>query len=200
VPNVPQVPGVPTLSSYSTGAAVTVLVADAVSILSSFFGPQWGIFQNGVAVVEADNVVSMEYKQDWSISDYPVEQGAFESYDRVLLPFEARVRFSSGGDFVNRELLLSSIQAITQGTQVFDVVTPEQVYPSVSISHYDYRRTAQSGVGLMQVDVWCTQIRVTTSPQFTNTQSPSGASPVGGGSVQTGFPTAAQQNSLTQVH
>src|SRR5215469_5882183 len=35
----------------------------------------------------AASFVDVEYKQDWPISDYPVEQGGFQSYDKVRLPF-----------------------------------------------------------------------------------------------------------------
>lgn len=195
MPAVPFLPGVPSLSSYSAAVNIVLLTADAISLLSSLFGPQWGIFQNGAPVVVADSVVSLDFKQEYTISDYPLEQGAFESYDRVLLPFEARIRFAAGGSIVDRVNLITSLQAISTGVQLFDVVTPEAIYQSVSVHHFDYKRTADAA-GLLQIDVWLTQVRITTSTQFTSTQSPSGASPVGGGSAQTNPATPQQQGVL----
>lgn len=200
MPAVPQAPGVPALSSYLAEAAVVLLTADVLTALAGLLGPQWGIFQGGAPVVIADSVVSMEYKAEWTVSNYPVEQGAFESYDRVIVPFEARVRFATGGSMADRLALLTSLAAVTQDTTLFDVVTPEAVYQSVSITHYDYRRTGQSGVGLLQADVHCIQVRVTTTTQFSNTQSPSGASPTGGGQAQTAAPTSAETAALASVH
>src|SRR5258708_5580656 len=145
MPFIPFAPGVPPLTSYAPLTSVTLLVADALSFLASLFGPPWGIFLNGFPIISADSVVTLDYKQEWTVSDYPVEQGAFETYDKVEMPFETRIRFSAGGSEFNRFNLLQSIAAIADSVTLLDVVTPEQVYNSVTISHYDYRRTAQNG-------------------------------------------------------
>lgn len=187
-PNVPFAPGVPPLARNPLAVATTVglLVADAISFFAGFLGPQWGIFQDGLPVVLADNVVSLDYKKDWEIANYPMEQGAFQSYDKVENPFEARVRFSTGGTRIDRQVLLSSITAIAGNTELYDVYTPEAIYPSVNIAHYDYRRTAVSGVGLLTIDVWVHQVRVDVETSFTNTQTAGGANPIAGGQVQGG--------------
>ena len=196
MPQVPNVPGVPSLSSYSAPTAITLLVADAINLLAGFGPPQWGLFLPGssVPVVTADSVISFDYKRDWAISDYPVEQGAFESYDKVQTPFTTRLRFSAGGSASNRQVLLDSIEAIADTLTLFDAATPEAVYESVNVNHVDYRRTAMNGVGLLSVDVWCTEIRVTGTSEFSNTRSPSGSSPVSGGVVSTQSPTPTQQS------
>ena len=155
-------------------------------------GSQWGVFSGGAPVIAADTVTSLDYKQEWAISDFPVERGAFESYDKVALPYDARVRFAAGGSAANREALLGSIAAVAGTTQVFDVVTPEAVYVSATISHYSYQRTASRGLGLMQVDVWLLQI-IQAGDSALNTAQPDGAGPVNGGSVQPTDPTANQQ-------
>src|ERR1700692_2719036 len=127
MPNVPNVPGVPPLSSYAANA-VTLLAVDLVASVLGAFAPQWGIFLNGSPVVVADSVISVGYKQGWRIADYPIEGGGFASYDKVDTPYDARVRFSTGGSDANRQALLDSVAAIAGSTQVFDVVTPETVY------------------------------------------------------------------------
>lgn len=195
MPFVPLVPGVPPLTSYAPFTSVGLLVTDALAFLSSLFGPQWGIFLDGFPIIISDNVVSLDFKQEWTVSDYPVEEGQFETYDKVQTPFEARVRFSAGGSEQDRFNLLQSIAAISDGVTLLDVVTPEQVYSNVTIYHYDYKRTAQNGVGLIQVDVWCMEVRQTTQTMFSNTQSPSGASSQGSGFNQAQTPTSNQQSS-----
>jgi hypothetical protein len=198
MPFVPLVPGVPPLTSYAPFTSVGLLVTDALAFLSSLFGPPWGIFLGGISIINADSVVTFEYRQDLSVSDYPVEEGAFETYDKVETPFEARFRFSAGGSEADRFALLQSIADIIDDVTLLDVVTPEQVYPNVTLFHYDYRRTATNGVGLLQVDVWCREVRVTTTTGFSNTQSPGGANPQGGGNVQPSTPSAAQSNAEIQ--
>lgn len=187
MPNVPNLPGVPSLSSFARNE-VTFLAADAIAILQSrLFPEQWGIFENGAPVIPADNVVSLDFKQESTISQYPVEQGAFESYDKVASPFEARLQFSRGGSVIDRQQILNTIDAISKTLTLFDVVTPERIYTSVNITHYDYHRSANRGAGMIVLDVLCTEVRVNATPSFSSTQSPSGASPVSGGNVQT-FP------------
>jgi hypothetical protein len=130
--------------------------------------------------------VTFDYRQEWTVSDYPLEQGAFQSYDKVQTPFDVRVRYAAGGSQQNRQALLDSIAAIAGDLNLYDVVTPEAVYQSVNVTHYDYRRTATNGVGLLQVDVWCIEVRVTAQAQFQNVQNPTSASPQSQGNVQPG--------------
>lgn len=147
--------------------------------------PEWGVFnRNGKSVITADNVVSFEYKQEWTLSDYPIEKGGFESYDKVQTPFDARVRFGAGGSLSNRKKLLDSIAAIAGDLKLYDVITPEKSYTSVNIMHYDLARTAQNGAGFIIVDVWLMEVRVDADIDFSSTQQPSGAPTSSGGQVQ----------------
>lgn len=158
-------------------------------------GAQWGVFSGGGSVISADTVTSLDYKQEWAISDYPVERGAFESYDKVALPYDARVRFAAGGAAANREALLSSIAAVAGTTEVFDVVTPEAVYISATISHYNYTRTARQGLGLLQVDLWLLQV-VQNAGGGQATAQPDGAGQLNAGTVQPTLPSSTQGNAV----
>jgi hypothetical protein len=192
MPNVPNVPGVPPLTSYIANT-IAIVAQDLISLFIPPAAPQWGLFLDGASVVTANSVASFEYKQDWPISDYPVEEGGFQSYDKVQLPFDVRVRFVSGGSEFDRQSLLDSVDAAANTLDLYDVLTPEALYESCSITHYDYQRTAVNGVGMIVVDVWLVQIRVTSTATFTNTQSPGTAGQQGLGNVQTQQPTTAQQ-------
>ena len=102
MPDIPNLPGVPPLSSFSTDNLV-LLFADVVSAILDFLGgPQWGIFLDGVPAFDYNSIVDFDFKQDWPISDYQVEDGGFQSYDKVQLPFDVRVRVSSGGSEFER--------------------------------------------------------------------------------------------------
>lgn len=178
MPNVPDVPGVPALTSYAENTA-ELLFSDLVAAL---FAPlsQWGVYQNGAPVLaagtNADNQISFDYKQDFPISTYPVEQGQFQTYDRVQLPAEIRCRFSAGLDATNRQNFLQTIDAImNSGTTLFDIVTPEEVYLGYSPAHRDFSRVAESGVGLVIVDLWFLEVVQTATAQYQNTQQPGNA-------------------------
>jgi hypothetical protein len=189
--------GVPPLLNAADIAAfpvaVVLLVADTFIDYGLGQPPLWGVFLNGLPVVTADTVTSFDYRQDWAVSDYPVERGGFESYDKVNQPFRTRIQFASGGSQANRQVLIDSIAAIGDALTLFDVVTPEEVYIGVNVDHYDYRRTASNGVGLVVVDVEFLEIRedgVTNT--FQNAQVPSGFAPAPTGNVQSTDQTGVQ--------
>src|SRR5574337_335631 len=192
---VPNAPGVPALLTGFEAAlsVVQFLTGDLVFGLGAFPGPRWGVFRNGSPVVTADTVLSVDYKQEWVIADYPLEQGAFETYDKVATPFDVRVRFISGGSEANRAALLNSVAAIAGDRNLYDVVTPEAVYTSCNIRHCDYRRSSNNGIGAISIDLWLQQVRVTVGAPMNNTASPAGASQDNSGSVWAAPATTAEQ-------
>lgn len=194
----PGVPPVP--STVSLLEDVVLVVADALSLLTGFAASPWGIFSGSESVVQADSVVSVGYNQDWSIADFNIEDGGFETYDKVDTPFSARVRFSSGGSQSNRAALLNSIAAIAGDLNLYTVVTPEQVYPSCNIQGYSFIRTSNNGVGLIIVEVKLLEVRVDATATFSSTQSPSSSSQVNDGTVQpntSGLSPTQQSNIAT---
>jgi hypothetical protein len=191
-PNVPALPGVPALLRDGTGllGSLPVLeVADAVGALGIFATPQWGIFDsNNNLVVEATSVISTDFRGDYEISDYPVEQGGFASYNKVIRPFDVRVTLTCAQSQANRTAFLTALEAARASLDLYQVGTPEYAYQSVNIVHVDYTRSARSGASMIIADVWLRQVIETATATFSNTASSSGADPVNGGTVQ---PTAA---------
>ncbi len=164
----------------------TLLTNDLIrSFLAGISGPQWGIFQNGALVLYPDTIVSVDFKRNWSVADYPVEEGAFESYDKVQAPFDTRVRMALGATRADRAEFLAVLKEIADNTELYDVVTPDEIYSSVNISHYDIKRSRTNGAAMIVVDIWLTEVRVTAVSQFSNTRSSSGSDTVNGGNVQT---------------
>ena len=190
MPNVPRVPGVPNLSSFSD-VFIPFLIADVLTGLFGAPAPVWGIYLDGEAIIAADNVISFDFRQDFPISDYPVEQGGFQSYDKVQLPAEIKISFSRGGSIADRQDFLNSIDQVINTTDLYDVVTPEQIYVGYNFTHRDFRRRAQNGVGLITVDLWLTEVRETTTSSFTNTQQPGEAGQTNTGNVQPQSPASS---------
>lgn len=192
VPDVPNVPGVPPLNSYGV-SNIVLLTADAASILLGItVAPQWGIYLNGDPVLSYDNQMFFSYTQDWKISTYPVEEGSFQSYDKVQLPSEIRCRFSAGGSAINRQEMLASIDAVMSDTNLYDVVTPENVYLNYNFSHRDYDRDAEKA-GMVVIDIWLIEIIQTATEQYQDTASPSVAGQQSSGSVSAQTPNATVQ-------
>lgn len=179
--------GVPALFGDVAGAfltAIDLLTADTFTGYGIGAPPQWGLFLGGAPVILADTVTDFGYQQQWSISDYPVERGGFESYDKVNSPFRVKVQFVSGGSEDNRQALLDSIAAIGDELTLYDAISPEAVYIGVNVEGYSYRRTSRNGLGLMIVDVDLLEIREDGVTDFKNTKSPSGYAADPSGNIQ----------------
>lgn len=205
--DIPNVPGVPPLGSFS-GNNIALLVADIVSLLGAALGPQWGVFLDGEPVIFSDNTLSFAFKQDAPVSTYPVEEGGFQSYDKVQLPAEITLRVSAGGDISARQALLASIDAQFNTTDLYDILTPEKTFLSYNFTHQDYHRDATRGATLIAVDLHFMEIRVTTTATATptngntlsNTASPTVAGQQNIGNVQPQIPDATVQDNFANVH
>lgn len=184
-----------------TSALTSVLEADAIGLVSSVFSTSsWGIYLSAVPVITADTVTAFDLRKGWSISDHPVEDGSFASYNKVYEPFRGTVRFVKGGSLAERELFLAEIEAIADTLVLYEIVTPEAVYDNVNITGFSYRRTAIDGVSMLTVDVTCEEVRVTESTSYSTTESTTSsstsASQVNGGTVQS---TTVESTNLTST-
>ncbi len=148
----------------------------------------FGIFSlDGLPVITADSVISMEFRKESLVSDYPLEGGRFETYNKVAIPFDVRFRFSAGGNEAKRAALLASVEALADDTALYNAVSPEAQYLNCNVVHHDYRRTSINGVGLLVVDVWLREVRTggQTGTAIRHALLPWGNDRITTGSVQT---------------
>lgn len=194
-PDVPQGSGVPSIFRSPTQIVfeTRLIEADALTIFGAFTGPQWGIFsQYGAPAAVPDTFISVDYRKEWRLSDYPVEQGGFQTYDKVATPFDVRVRMACDGTTTTQSLFLTQIDNMATSFDLWQVITPDATFKNVNIVHYDYRRERSGGVNLIIVDIWLSEVRATVQTQFSNTKDPTGVADVNGGTVQPVAPTPAQ--------
>lgn len=216
-PNVPKLPGVPQLARsnlFPTAPPPVLGLALALGKLwqSIFAQPQWGIYKIGVApaiptvnaggifdprnkppdvlVIQPDSFGEFEYRNEWSVSDFPVQQGAFASFDKVSNPFEILVRMYKGGTKEARKKFLDSIEAIAGTLDFYKILTPERTYLNVNVTRFEVaRRGARGAYFLSEVDLYFREIRTVTASYSTrstltqNAQDPSAASVVNTGTV-----------------
>jgi len=113
----------------------------------------------------------VDFKDDFNVADYPMEQGAFASYNKVGTPFDFRVTMAYSGDTSERNAFLQTLNALLASTDLYEIRTPEGVWQNVTIANYDYRRDAKSGAQLLTVDVYCREVRTVTQDSYTQQQS-----------------------------
>jgi len=194
--------GLPSVATSILNTVNTVSL-DATAVLS-FIGingaPHYGIYDSQGAsevLTGYTSVVGFGFQRDMSIPTHPIEQGGFASYNKVALPFGAKLRYTVNGDASGDQAIadfLTKIEKLTQDTNLYEVVTPEYSWPNVSITHHDHNRSSQNGYSMLTVDVWLQEVRQADAAQFsnsstsanaTNTQSPDGQATVQSGNVQT---------------
>lgn len=175
-PNVLQLPGVPqltrTVASFYADLRVTEGVQSAQSQLwaASKAAPTWGIFDaSGTRrVITPDNVLNFDNRNDWRISDFPIEQGQFASYNKVILPREYAVRLTKGGSLSDREEFIQQIETIAPDLNEYVLVSPERSYPHINVQRYEItRRGAEGAYYLAEVDLFFREI-IQITPQFSN--------------------------------
>lgn len=161
--SIPPYPGVPAiLGNMFTGGipAIATTFVDLVSPSLFMSGePAWGLYRDGTPALAFETFVSIDYREEYAISDYPLEDGGFESFNKVQVPYNVRVRFSSGGTMADRTGLLASAKQISGDLNLYTVVTPEAVYRSVNVQRVDYRRDHATSNGLIVIEMFLLEIR-----------------------------------------
>lgn len=194
-PDVPNVAGVPSVlrapGNVTISTDPSLIVADAIGILQNVLTPVWGVFDDtGLPVAVADTTLMLEYMADSRVANYPQEQGAFGSYNKVQMPYRATVTLVCGRTVADREAFLAAIDTAKQSTDLYTIVSPEGTYANANVMAYDYRRTTRNGATLLIVNLHIEEIRQTGTAAFANTQNPASADAVSQGQVQSQTPIA----------
>lgn len=218
MPDVPNVPGVPSLNSYGADN-VALLTSDIFVAISAFAAPQWGIYLDGLPVITPANIftqaisqllgpiaavasliglpnivpttastVEFDFSGDSPISNYPQEEGAFQSYNKVPLPATIKLMMACDGPPSVRQGFISTLNALRKSTVLVDIQTPEATFLDYNCNHLSWRRRADRGANMIVADVWFEEVNVSASTAFSTTQQPSDAAQQSTGNVQ---PTAA---------
>jgi hypothetical protein len=204
-PNVPNLPGVPQLvraSAFVNNVQLAVGAVSSILGLSANVTPTWGIFDaSGNLVVQPDSFLEMENTNDWKISNFPLQDGEFNQFNKVVLPFETSVKLSKGGSAQDRKNLLAQVGAIAGNTNLYTIRTPETSYVNVNIHRWTIRRMGNVGAYFFaDLELFFQQITSATSQYSTssantiNAQNPNATPTVNQGtqSAQTPVPSPLQ--------
>lgn len=129
----------------------------------------WGVYLNGALVIQPDSIVTLSYKNEARISNYPQEHGAFASYNKVANPYDLRVVVTKGGTEGDRKSFIQTVEQYQKSLDLLDFVSPEKTYTGVNLVHMDYRRSATHGAGLLTVELGFIEIREIATQVFTAT-------------------------------
>lgn len=136
-------------------------------------------------VLSYDSFVSVKLQEQMTVSTFPVEQGAFASYNKSSHPFKITVKLAVSGDAGRRRSFLSDVRALMKSTNLVNIVTPDATYLNATLVSYDYNRDAQhNGWGRVVADLHFEEVRI-VALQYTSTvvRDPSAATPASTGRV-----------------
>jgi hypothetical protein len=181
-PDVPAFRGVPQLRRSPTAAQIRALAIATAAISgrlwkSAASQTKWGIFnQANELIVEPDSILDFDNRNEFRVSDFPVQRGAFASYNKVATPFEAVVRLSRSGSLDSRVTFLRQIDDASRSLELYYILTPERRYNNVNIVRYEVtRRGSQGAYFLTDVDVYFREIREVAAQYSTNTAATANA-------------------------
>lgn len=171
--------GLPALLSHgqSLRGTAALLTDDVLTSLTSI-PIQWGLFLNGELALNITSVIGVEPHQEYRLPTYPIEQGNFETYNKVTMPQDIHLQVTKSGTESERTDFLAALDQIAASLELYDMVTPEYVFLNVNIARVSYRRTAAQGATLLTVELALQEIRSNAQSQFSNTTTPT-AQPAG---------------------
>jgi len=96
--------GVPSLLSGKASSVVSSVLAINADKITTRVTQSWGIFNSkSKQVLNSDSFVNVNFTNSTKVANYPVEQGGFESYNKVNNPSTVSVTLSKGGTAASRE-------------------------------------------------------------------------------------------------
>jgi len=161
----PNLPGVPSLHSYNVPAAIAATgISFGVNALHSGKSA-WGIYDDAGndQVLFPDSFLSLDYKKDMNISNYPLEQGSFTSYNKVETPYSISVRVTKGSSLAilagggsmtaDRDYFLHTLDEMVASLALLTIHTPEASYFNANLESYEYKREVKNGAGMIIADL-----------------------------------------------
>jgi hypothetical protein len=156
----PNLPGVPALSSNTILAGATTLAAPVVNNLLDKLKPAWGIYDSTgkTKVLLPDSFLGLDYSNKTNISTYPIERGAFNSYNKVKSPLSVTVKVSKGGSIKDRDAFLKVVGTLVTSLDLYTLLTPEASYFNMNLEDFDFRRIVSDGVGVINASLHFVEI------------------------------------------
>ena len=102
---------------------------------------------------------AVDYSKETRVSDFPIEGGAFASYNKVETAASPQVVLCMQGSEKNRRTFLEAIDKACKSTDLYSVVTPEVTYINYTVERYNYARHNSKGATLLIVEITLKEVR-----------------------------------------
>jgi hypothetical protein len=155
--------GIPNLLRNAPRAIGLTLLGNAAQAIVDFLfpTPTWGVYEPGTTVKAFDvsSVAELGIGGESAVSDYPIEDGSFTTYNKIIMPNGFSIRMTRDGSESLRAAFLKWLEFSKNNPVVYDILCPENVYTNATMRSYRINRTASSGAGMIVADCIFQEIR-----------------------------------------
>lgn len=118
------------------------------------FTQMWGVYgaADNQPVFDIDSCVSVKIGNNAKVSGFPVEEGAFASYNKVGTPMQPKIVVAVGGQ-TRIAKFLDAVATELDSINLYNIVTPEASYYNLTLEKYDYSRTQKAGKNLIHAEL-----------------------------------------------
>lgn len=146
---------------------------------------KWGIYlppkpplKETKLVLEVDGFVEFELQNASQVASYRIEKGQFAAYNKVDSPYSINLVMIKNGTPEELTKFISELNDISNDIELYNIVTPNQVFTNANMLQYSYRQSASEGYNTLYVYCTFMQILSTAEIQFNNqTKTQSGQKP-----------------------
>lgn len=193
-PDVPNSAGVPSVPRNPLSPAQVVgppKPAKVPGVVDASKLRPWSIKDaTGKLALAPDNIVEVHFGEKSKVSDFPVEKGAFTTYNKAHHPIAIKITMSVGSKLADRNTFLNALINLKRSTNLVNITIPEGVFKDYTLESYDFSRTEKKGQNMIIASCHFVNVVQTTS-QISNTslvrrklKNPSAATKVDGGKAQ----------------
>lgn len=199
--NVPDLPGVPSLTrilnATTVSGTVGAVISDISAIKAAFFAKtvDWGVYattddKRTTKLISPDSIIELEHRADSKVSAFPVQAGKFANYNKVANPNEVIFRMVMGSTEESRRQLLDQLDQLQKSLTTVDVYTPERRYKNLNLQRYALNRRGAENAFYLDVDVAFIEIReVEVSYSSSTLSAGSIGNPLANTPLSTSMPT-----------
>lgn len=181
-----------------------VAVLDALALIASALprvSPPIPIY----AVFGTDTLIPLTIPSSWvefspryeaQVSDYPVEYGAFQQYNKIVRPITISVSLIKTGSDIERFAWLTAVlqQEAESPLQRYTLVSPQGVFIDYAVTGIAYETRPERGSNILYLSILFSQIQAIPSSLgiYDNTAQPKSGPVQQIGQLFTSAPSAAQ--------
>lgn len=173
--------GIPNLLRKAPKAIALTLLGNLANAIVDFLfpAPTWGVYLPGTTTpaVAVSSVTELNIAGESIVSDYPIETGSFNTYNKIAMPNVFAIRLTRDGSEAERKEFLQWLELNVILLDLYDILCPENTYTKATLKSYRVSRSGTSGAGMIIADCIFQEVReipaVYSSSQVTDPENQS---------------------------